>query len=201
MGRKSLSEERTTEITQAFIRAVGKHGLDVSLEQVADEAGMSRSIIRHYIGNREDAMNTLITRITEGYLQELREANTIIPQPARVGAIMDYLFAEADSDEYEKLLFTALMSVRDRYPQARATLRSMMDEIIAMFAKDLRETFPAADAHLCQGTAFSIVALALSTESLLALGVDPSYNDAARRAAESLLAILESAPQPEEAKR
>ena len=53
MGRPDLTEVRTAEILDAFERCVARFGLEgSSLERDAEEAGMKRSILRHYIGNR-----------------------------------------------------------------------------------------------------------------------------------------------------
>ena len=72
MGRKSLSEERAKQIINAFATCILKYGLhDSSLERIAEEAGVKRSIIRHYIGNRNEVLKALVDRITCRYIQEL----------------------------------------------------------------------------------------------------------------------------------
>ena len=48
MGRKSRAEERRELILAAFERCIAHHGIDVPLEQIADEAGVQRSLIRHH---------------------------------------------------------------------------------------------------------------------------------------------------------
>ncbi|MFT4639958.1 MAG: AcrR family transcriptional regulator [Verrucomicrobiales bacterium] len=66
MGRKDLSAKRIQQILDAFEACILKHGLDGStLEVIAEEAKMKRSIIRHYIGNREDVLGMLIQRVLE----------------------------------------------------------------------------------------------------------------------------------------
>ena len=60
MGRPNLTEVRTAEILDAFERCVARYGLEgSSLERVAEEAGVKRSILRHYIGNRDEMITGL----------------------------------------------------------------------------------------------------------------------------------------------
>ena len=74
MGRPNLTEIRSAEILDAFERCVARYGLEESsLERVADEAGMKRSILRHYVGNREDLVQGLAERVVTKYRQNLRE--------------------------------------------------------------------------------------------------------------------------------
>ncbi|MBC8172114.1 MAG: TetR/AcrR family transcriptional regulator [Anaerolineae bacterium] len=192
MARKNLTEARTDEILDAFARCMVKYGLDASLEQVAEEAGMTRSIIRHYIGNREEVVNRLIERISQEYLQELREAEAHIPQGEMIAVTLDYLFGdEPGYDDYDKLIIDVMMTAKERYPQAKQSLMAMLDELVAMFTKDLRLAYPQASEIRCQEVAYSILCLAMSNESFLWMGMNPAYNTAARSSAEALLKSLE----------
>lgn len=193
MGRKNLSEERTSEILEAFARCLLKYGLDASLEQVAEEAGMTRSIIRHYIGNREQVVNTLIEQITTDYVQTLRDAGTQIPPDQMIEATLDYLFSgEPGFDDYDKLIFDVMMTARDRYPQAKQSLIRMFEELITLLAEDLNRAYPHAKLEKCRGVAYSILALTMSNESFLWLGMDRTYNAATRASAEALIQTLET---------
>ena len=74
MGRKSLAAARREEILDAFERCVVKYGLEgSSLEQIADEAGMKRSIIRHYIGNRDELVDQLVERAVGNYRAQVMQ--------------------------------------------------------------------------------------------------------------------------------
>lgn len=192
MGRKDLTEERTAEILDAFARSIVRYGLDVSLDQVAQEAGMTRSIIRHYIGNREEVVNTLVEQIAQAYLQELQSEAKEIPQEEAIAATLDYLFGEEPGyDDYEKLVFDVIMTAKDRYPQAKRTIIWMFETLLDMFTGDLHAAYPHADATRCRGIAYSVLALAMSNDSFLWLGMNRDYNAAARTCAEALIHTLE----------
>ena len=74
MPRPSLKEQRTEEILDAFERCIHRVGLSgSSLEVIAEEAGMKRSILRHYIGNRDDILEALAARTISRYQSETDE--------------------------------------------------------------------------------------------------------------------------------
>lgn len=192
MGRKSLTRERTAEILDAFARSMVKYGLDTSLDQVAEEAGMTRSIIRHYIGNREEVVNTLIERITTDFVAELRAEAEQIPQEQAIPSTLDYLFAhETGYDDYDKLIFSVMMTAQDRYPQAKQMIIRMFEQLITMFAADLKDAYPQADDARCRDVAYNVLALAMSNESLMDLGMNQRYSTTARLSAELLIRALE----------
>jgi AcrR family transcriptional regulator len=197
MGRRKLTQERTGEILEAFARCLLKYGLDTSLEQVAEEAGMTRSIIRHYIGNREEVVNMLLARIADDYLTALQEAEREIPQEAMIAATLDYLFSgQPGFDLYDKLIFDVMMTAKELYPQGKARLRKLFDDLIELFAADLKAAYPHAPKEECCNVAYSIIALSQSNDSFLWLGLNPAYNRAARTSAEALIQMLsQSIPQ------
>ena len=58
MARPSLHAERKKTIMAAFTRCISKQGLEAaSLDEIAKEAGMQRSLVRHFAGNREDLVS------------------------------------------------------------------------------------------------------------------------------------------------
>jgi AcrR family transcriptional regulator len=61
-GRPSNRDERYAQVMQALVRCVARFGLEgASLTQIAAEAGLSRPLIRHHLGNREDMIAALQT--------------------------------------------------------------------------------------------------------------------------------------------
>ena len=66
MARPSKSIERRGEILAAFERCVIERGFErTTLANVAEEAGLPRSLVRHFIGNRDEMTKALIDRLLE----------------------------------------------------------------------------------------------------------------------------------------
>lgn len=186
MGRKSLEEQRREEILAAFERCIPKYGLEASLEQIADEAGVKRSLIRHYIGNREALVDELIARITGEYLAHVQTMSADVP------ATLDFLFADKSDYAHEDLIILqVLITAKDRYPQAKRSLQALFEALVRLFADDLAAAYPDKPAAAYTETAYLIIALSLGNESMMWLGMGADYHAAARRHAEMLLRQLE----------
>ncbi|MEM9954438.1 MAG: TetR/AcrR family transcriptional regulator [Chloroflexota bacterium] len=196
MGRKSLKVERKAQILDAFERCIVQYGLDgTSLKQVADEANVKRSIIRHYIGNRDDLVDALIERIVRNYQKQLLELDASaedMPAKHYLPQVLDYLFrVERTSRPQNKIIIDVLMVAQDRYPKAKGLLRELFKSITDSIAKDLIDAYPNASEKQCQQVAYSIWCLSMSNGSMMWLGMDIVYNQSARASAEALLKTLE----------
>lgn len=193
MGRKSLATERREEILDAFERCVVKYGLEgSSLEQIADEAGMKRSIIRHYIGNRDELVDQLVERAVGNYRAQVMQTFAQVTEAEMVAKVLDELFTPPPTyNVHDKIVVDVLMTAKERFPRAKQLLVAMFDELMASFAEDLARVYPKATAAACQRIAYAIFCLSMSNESFLWLGMTPAYNSAARQTAEQLLTLLE----------
>ncbi|HYF62206.1 MAG TPA: TetR family transcriptional regulator [Herpetosiphonaceae bacterium] len=192
MGRKSRAGERREELLDAFERCIVQYGLEgTSLEQVADEAGMTRSIIRHYIGNRDELVDALIERIIAQYAGQLETAYADVPPEQAVGYTLDMMFSgEQLLDPRDTIIITVLMTAKERYPQAKKLLVAMFEAMIDSFGADLERSYPQAPPGRCRQIAYAVICMAEMHESLMWLGMDRGYNAAARAAAETLIGTL-----------
>lgn len=93
MGRLSLAESRRIEILDAFERSVARYGLQSSsLECVAQEAGMKRSILRHDIGNRDVLVHALAERMAARLRAELDDCLAPSVGGNATDRLLGYLF-------------------------------------------------------------------------------------------------------------
>ncbi len=190
MGRKSLVEERREEILAAFERCIGRYGIDVPLERIAKEAGMQRSLIRHYIGNRDEVVEQLMARIAEAYPRQIAEA--IAPEQAgQIKDVLDCLFNETIvATDWDAMIRAVVSTAQDRYPQAKQRIAQMMETISAHVARRLEELFPQAAPELCYEVAYGVLCLVQTNESMVWLGLDRRHTGLARASAEVLVGRL-----------
>ncbi|MDZ4722274.1 MAG: TetR/AcrR family transcriptional regulator [Roseiflexaceae bacterium] len=194
-----MATVRREEILAAFERCVARYGIEASLEQIADEAGIRRSLIRHYIGNREELVNSLIERITQDYPAHVAAAFLHTDGAHEVQAILDYLFrVELDDNTSDAIIVHVMMTAKERYPQAKNSLLHMFAMFISHLADALARAYPQAPLSQCQQIAYAIFCLAQTNESMLWVGFDQSHNQSARQSAELLLRSLASAGTQEE---
>ena len=193
MPRRDLTKERTAQILDAFARCVVKYGLDgTSLEQVAEEAGVKRSILRHYVGNRDALINAMAERVVKKYSQQLRMMVAYLPKAGneRIETLLSLLFQPEPAESgQETFVFETLIAAAGRYPQLRVRLREPIEEFVDTVAGQLELVFPHAQQQ-CWTVACGIVSLYLTYASLAPLTLPQAYTEAALESARCLVASL-----------
>ena len=75
MPRPSIAAERREEILQAFETCALRKGLEATtLADVAEEAGLPRPLVRHFMGNRAEMVSGLIERMMQRASQAIEQA-------------------------------------------------------------------------------------------------------------------------------
>ena len=94
---------RREELVSAAVVAVGKHGAGVGMEEIAAEAGTSKTVVYRHFADRTDLYGAVCGRVAEQLLPQLREAmqSSAHPRQMIAAAIDTYLaFLEADPELY-----------------------------------------------------------------------------------------------------
>jgi AcrR family transcriptional regulator len=196
MGRKDLTEQRHEDILDAFERCLIKYGLDEStLERVAQEAGKSRNIIRHYIGNREDLIAAFVERILSRIKQVSEEILANTPRQKLIPKVLDFLFEERSADSPPDLgerMLGGMWHIREQSPKVQQALLNFYKEFEKILTDGLTQLYPDVPTKKCQEVAYSIICLAETNWVLGSVGVDVSHTRMVRRSAQYLLQALES---------
>ena len=195
MGRPNLTEVRTAEILDAFERCVAQFGLiGTSLERVADEAGMKRSILRHYVGNRDDLIHALAERVVAKYKSHFQRLLENASEKRRISDLLDLFFPDKPVESAESVMVVeALIAAGDKYPKVRELMLGYVDDLVSQTAVELRSAYPQATKQRCWGVAYGVVSICFNQESLSPLGLPSKYLTAARACSERLIQSLETA--------
>lgn len=194
MGRKSLATERTNQILDAFEVCICRYGFEgSSLAQIAQEAGVKRSIIRHYIGNRDAVVKALMERAIENYQQEMAEAIAHIPKDDFATAMLDHLFLP---DGFERtgsqILLDALWAKQESDPYVKTLLQDLYTTLEELFTTGLCYAYPQAKPEQCRGVAYVLMCLLQSHGSFVELGLGEAKSQTVREAAGRFVAGLEA---------
>ncbi len=195
MARPDLSAERSEQILDAFSRCVARSGLDaVSLEEVAGEAGVRRSIIRHYIGNRDNLVAAFLDRLEVHLQRQNDDMRTWFIANPGVGGLPHYLFWDAPDDALPVL--ESVYSAARRNPAIAARLESWLQGFADALQDVLRASFPDADPDAITTVAHGLAAIYNDHQSMRTLGAPPRYRAMALAAAEALIASLATRARP-----
>ena len=105
---------RREQLVDATLVAVGKHGAGVGMEEIAAEAGTSKTVVYRHFSDRTELYVAVCTRVASQLLPKLRDAIETSQQPRQMvaAAIETYLaFLEADPELYR---FVVHQQVLDR---------------------------------------------------------------------------------------
>ena len=192
MPRPDLTAERTTQILKAFERCVVKYGLEgSSSEKIGEEAGMKRTILRHYIGNREDLIRALCDRVI-GRWQEHLDYLQVAPagkDPRKT--LLGLLFDGLANDSADAILVAeSLIAAADRYPFIRERMGSYMDDLTQVICERLALVHPGSKANDRWQIAYGLTSILFNDASLATLNLPAKYRRAAKACAGTLIDSL-----------
>ncbi|MEM1331259.1 MAG: TetR/AcrR family transcriptional regulator [Planctomycetota bacterium] len=195
MGRPDLSETRRNEILDALERCVAREGLaGASLDRIAEEAGVKRQIIRHYLGNRDDVMRAFGHRLVARMHGDVEVMIAALPSEGRVGALLDMLFSTGSNSADSAasiLLFEALIAAADREPELRDLVVGYVKSLTDAVASELATAHPGRERQEVWSTAYAVVALCFNHASMRPLNLPRRYGQSERDAARRLINTLD----------
>lgn len=174
MGRKSLEKIRTQQLLEAFIACIPENGVDgTSLEKIAEKAGVTRSIIRHYIGNRETLMAELIDHIIRTSLVEF-ERILNDPQKSVKERLNSVLFAARDDWQTDKIILNELVNAREQSPRIQRQIAALIETMIDQITTALHKEIPHRSREEVRELAYIFFCISIATDTLVWMGISPS---------------------------
>ena len=71
-GRPTVAPERRQQILDAVEVCIIRYGLGATtLERIADEAGLTRSNLAHFVGNRDEILDAALTQCVTRFSDEM----------------------------------------------------------------------------------------------------------------------------------
>lgn len=189
MGRKSLAVERKSQIIQALAELIRESGYEATtLELVAQKAGVQRTLIRHYFGNRDQLIATALEQITENYRRDYLALTNRLPGNASIPVLLEYLFGgkfnERPGDE---AVIDALIAASYKNDSAGESLCRMYRTFEDTVAALLVQVYPQAAGQRIRDIAYAVMCLAEHHATMRSLGQGPGRDSGIRRAAEILI--------------
>jgi len=108
-GRQEARLRRRAQLLDAADRVIRRGGPDVSMDEIAAEAGISKPILYRHFGDKDGLHRALAGRYVDALLDELRAARVVGDPRANIAAGIDaYLaFIEREPEAYRFVLSAA----------------------------------------------------------------------------------------------
>lgn len=171
MARPSLAPQRIEEILDALEMCILEYGIQAtSLENIAEKANMKRTILRHYIGNRDDIICALSKRWRQKYSVQWQQIIEWLPSANRSESLIEALFTVGSAERINgTIIGEAIFSEAKRLPAIKADQEHIMLEFHQYVADALTTDYPTASQDKVSLVSHGIYANYLMAESLLPL--------------------------------
>ncbi|BFM16696.1 hypothetical protein R50073_28790 [Maricurvus nonylphenolicus] len=192
MARPSVKAERTEEILDAFERCVARFGVEgTSLERIAEESGLRRSLLRYYIGNRDELVEALTDRFVAKAESLTQEMINDLPEEGRSIAMVDAFFEPSRTDDSTILVADALISCSAIYPEVKKKLKGWYDNFVQKACDIIQADYPSVSSDRCFMVAVAIIGIYFNADAMDTLELSGRYREAAIESAKLLLSTLE----------
>ncbi|WP_136659144.1 TetR/AcrR family transcriptional regulator [Nitratireductor sp. XY-223] len=186
------THDKKTQILNAATRLLTTQGLQVvSFESIANEAGLSRQLVRYYYSDLDALMVELCGHLQQVYQDALVAGIVEVRQVERLKFFLDFLFGLSEDhpmpdnlEAYDALFAYAVgsASLKERLCEKYKTLGQVILHELAI-------THPELDDAACKELSFLVVSMMHAHWSYIAtLGFSPDHNRLARRAIDRLIA-------------
>lgn len=166
MGRKNIGAERREQIVDAFERCILRYGLEGStVDAIAREAGLSRTLVYHHGGKWEDLLQLLADRILLRSRESMAGVLGALPIEGRLGALIDVYTRWGAPTTTEQVLYTLMLSGRAGHPLLSAACDSVMHEWIDLLAGELFTDGHGTDMNQCREASYAITSLFIGYEA------------------------------------
>jgi len=192
MGRPKKDEARKEEILEAFERCVIREGVTgTTLQKVANEANLPRSLVRYFVGNRDQMVELLITRVIARAsipLQEFSPDNT----EHSLSELLDFLFDGAFKNNTANGVVDRLWELANTDDEVKNALVGMYSALRTHIEKAMKTEGVGATSFQRSNTAQLLLSLAYGEASFAHLGMSSGKKGSSRQLAELVITQLSS---------
>ncbi|MFR9750896.1 TetR/AcrR family transcriptional regulator [Nocardia sp. 004] len=189
-----MQAQRSEEILAAYVRCIARFGLEgATQERIADEAGVKRPMLRHYLGNREQMIASLTRYVTERFTRETRELEAELASTTTPTDLIDMIFLSQGASEADLFLaYQALIVAADSNPGMREPLVDCFQQFLDAIENTLQRYYPRIPAQRIRAVSQGLAAMYMSMDGFMPLNPPKQWEQDLRAAAAMLMATLDS---------
>jgi AcrR family transcriptional regulator len=190
---KPLCDIRRPEIIQAAVKAISENGLPMpSYDTIAQQAGMSRQLIRHYFPEPDTLMVAVCEALAAAHrillMRGIHQANSAERLPLFLDYYFNLLTKEGIPKPSDTAVYDAVMSLATGSVAVRDRLREHYNILQHTIAHEVQISHPTLNQTACAEIGFLFASLIQGHWKLVAtLGFSDSYNRVARQAIDRLI--------------
>ncbi|WP_332603134.1 TetR/AcrR family transcriptional regulator [Arthrobacter sp. S2(2024)] len=191
MGRPSIAAERRLQIIRAASASIAEVGLpSTTLERIAAASGLSRSHIRHFLGNRDDIIEAVWAATITPYLEDTAAAIQNSDSDRALHSLVEYLFGprlEANADDP---VIEAILNGAAQDAQLQGKVYEAYGRLEGLLVQAIEATAPGVAEDVAERYAYSLLCMVMGGSSLSRLPFPASRREGARRVAFDMIDAL-----------
>lgn len=184
-------DDTRARIVSGAFAALQKDGLPpLSYDRIAQEAGVSRQLVRYHFKDSETLMLALCDHLAATYRDALLANAAQLKGPARLEMFMDFYFDLTDGVGKPKddAVYDALLSIAAGSPRVQSNLRGQYTLLGQVLSHEFQLAHPDLGPDAAQELSFLFVSLMYGHWKMVAsLGLSPKHNRLTRAAMERLI--------------
>ena len=191
---KPVAEYRRPEIVAATLAAINEKGLPLpSYDLIAQHAGMSRQLIRHYFPDPERLMVAVCDALAASYRDALMRGIIQAGSTERLPMFLDFYFNFLAGKGLRKpeddAVYDAMFSLARGSEAVRRNLLEQYSELRQTIAQEVQISNPELSQKACREIGFLFVALMYGHWKMVAtLGFSEDHNRITRAALDRIIA-------------
>lgn len=191
-GRPSNKDQRQSEVMKAYVSAVAKYGLDgTTLEIIAKTAGLSRSLIRHHLGNKAEMSEMLTSHVLSEFDEAASQLLTSLPKKGSLETLIKFMTTpHEDSDPELILAFAALTMKCGNNPKLAERIRASIERFEHALCQLIESEYPKNDKESIEAVSNGLVSIYFNVVSLESLSFSKDFYQRSRLAMEKLVNSL-----------
>ena len=143
VGRPSVAAERRHQILDAVEECVVTYGLaGTTMDRVADEAGLTRSNLAHFVGNRDDVIDAALERSVTRFTEQMQTLVRHLPPAEQLQGFLDRVLAGSDEVRRETTLMNEVCAAASHSEHARVVLLSALARADSWIGEMLEARYP-----------------------------------------------------------
>lgn len=195
MGRIDIGDQRRPQIIAAAKRVISRHGIDgATQERIAEEAGMTRPHIRHYLGNRDELLDAVWTATVGEYVRSVEEATAVSGSHIDIARSFDRLLELSFVYEEDDAVILSYLHKAREDERVRSRTHATYAHVEQCIARLLRAASPEATVGQIASRAHALMALSMGAIMLDLLNPSEPRADRLIETAAALLPADEVAP-------
>jgi AcrR family transcriptional regulator len=193
VGRPSVAPERREQIFDAVEDCLAEYGLGgATLERIADQAGIPRSALAHFVGNRDEVIDEAINRSVDRFISTMSSSLEDVAPADRLSGFVDLTLTGSTWKKRALIVMDEVVAYAHHSDDARRHLRESYERLESVVDGYVADRYPDALPEERRTAAAGLILLLREYDRVRTLGASDTPMNLRRRVRATAQLIIDS---------